>query len=322
MRLLRVPVALLLSLSVPSIAFAQVPPPPKGPAKQPEPAPEPEPELSDEEKEEKAKEMYVAAEALAAEDKWAEAVPLYEQAYYLVPGKHGFAHKVGIATWKIGDCNKTKEYLTHFVTYADPAKFAEKIAEAQAILDEIEARQCATAAPEPEPVPEPEVSDGGENPIDGENPLGEGETGPKDTGPKKKKGLLIGGAVMIVLGAGGIGAGAAGVAMASGAGGELTNLSSNQTATGYPSGDYACREGECPPDLEQRLQTGKIIGTVGFAAGGALLVTGIALIAVHVVKQKKGGGGAKAAAPSNVQLTAAGPMLLPSGGGAMAGIRF
>jgi hypothetical protein len=323
MRLLRIPVALLLCLSLPGIALAQVPPPPKGPAKpqpEPEPAPEPEPELSDAEKEEKAKNLYMEAEALAKEDKWAEAVPLYEQAYYLVPGKHGFAHKVGIATWKIGDCNKAKEYLTHFVTYAEGDKFAEKRDEAQAILDEIEAKQCATVEPEPEPEPEPEATDA-ENPIDAENPLGE-DTGPTKAGPKEKKGLLIGGAVLIVLGAGGIGAGAAGVAMASGAGGSLDELSSNQTNTGYPTGDYACRDGECPPDLEAELQTGKLIATVGFAAGGALLVTGVALIAVHAVKKKKGGGAAKAQAPANVQLTAAGPMLLPGGGGAMAGIRF
>jgi hypothetical protein len=323
MHLLRVPVALLLCLSLPSLAFAQVPPPPKGPAKPaPEPEPEPEPELSDAEKEEKAKNLYMQAEALAAEEKWNEAVPLYEEAYYLVPGKHGFAHKVGIATWKVGDCNKAKEYLTHFVTYAEGEKFASKRAEAQAILDEIEAKQCAT---EPEPVieddPEPELATDTDNPLDSDNPLAETDGGTKDKGPKEKKGLLIGGAVMIALGAGGIGAGAAGLAMASGAGKSLDTLSSGNTITGYPEGDYACREGECPPDLEKKLQTGKLIGYLGFAAGGALLVTGVALIAVHAAKKKKGGG-ANAHAPGNVQLTAAGPMLLPGGGGAMAGIRF
>lgn len=321
MRLLRVPVALLLSLSLPGVAFAQVPPPPKGPAQpkpEPEPEPAPEPELTEAEKEEKAKDLYMQAEALAKEDKWAEAVPLYEQAYYLVPGKHGFAHKVGIATWKIGDCDKTKEYLTHFVTYAEGDKYAEKIAEAQAILDEIEARQCATPEPEPEPEPAPVAT---ENPLDDDNPLGEGGTTTTDKGPKQKKGLLVGGAVLIVLGAGGLGAGGAGVAMASGAGNMLDDLSSQNTATGYPSGDYACRTGECPPDLESKLQTGKVIGYVGFVAGGALLVTGVALIAIHASKKKKAGG-ASAKTPGNVQLTAAGPMLLPGGGGAMAGIRF
>jgi hypothetical protein len=134
----------------------------------------------------------------------------------------------------------------------------------------------------------------------------------------------------MVLGLGGIGAGAAGVAMASGAGGTLSELSSSSMSpTGYPTGDYACRgvgSSECPSDLEARLETGKLIGTLGFAAGGALLVTGVALIAVHMIKKKKAGGGANAQLNprkgSAIQLTGAGPMLLPGGGGAMAGIRF
>jgi hypothetical protein len=320
MRLLRVPVALLLSLSLPGVAFAQVPPPPTAPAKpKPEPAPEPEPELSQEEKEDKAKELYIEAEGLAAEDNWTEAVLLYEQAYYLVPGKHGFAHKVGIAEYKIGDCDKTKEYLTHFVTYAEGEKYAEKIAEAQAILDEIEERQCATPEPEPEPEPEPVAL---ENPLDDDNPLANGETTEGGDKAKKKNGLLIGGAALMVLGLGGVGAGAAGVAMASGAGNTLDDLSANALPTGYPTGDYACRTGECPPDLEAKLKTGKVIGYAGFIGGGVLLVTGVALIAIHASKKKKAGGGASAHAPSKVQLTAAGPMLLRGGGGAMAGIRF
>lgn len=317
MRLLRVPVALLLTLSLPGVALAQVPPPPKGPA-QPKPEPEPERELSQAEKEEKAKNLYIRAEELAGEDRWSEAVPLYEEAYYLVPGKHGFAHKVGIATWKIGNCDKAKEYLTHFVTYAEPDKFAEKIAEAQGILDEIEKRQCAS--PEPDPELDPVATDP-ENPIDEEDPLGDTGKSTNDKGPKEKKGLLIGGALLMVLGAGGIGAGAAGVAMASSAGSKLSDLSSGSTMTGYPVGDYSCRTGECPPDLESDLKTGKLIGTIGFAAGGVLLVTGVALIAVHASKKKKKAG-ANASSPSNVQITAAGPMLVPGGGGAMAGIGF
>ena len=114
-------------------------------------APDPAPGLTEDERKDKAKDLYIAAEGKAGEGDWAAAVGLYEQAYQLVPGKHGFAHKVGIATWKVGNCDKTKEYLTHFVTYAEGDKYAEKIAEAQAILDEIEATQCATP-PEPEPV--------------------------------------------------------------------------------------------------------------------------------------------------------------------------
>lgn len=321
MRSIRVPVALALTLCLPNAALAgtlvQVPPPPADAAAAPQPDPQPQAELTEEQKVERAKQLYMQAEGLAAEGRWVESVPLYEEAYYLVPGKHGFAYKVGMATWQIGNCDKTKTYLTHFVTYATEEKYAERVAEAQGILDEIEARQCATAEPEPEPEDPVAV----ENPLDTDNPLA-GDVGTSDGGGKKqKKGLLVGGAVLMVLGIGGVGAGAAGVAIASGAGNTLDDLSS-PSVTGYPAGDYACRTGECPSDLEGQLQTGKIIGYAGFIGGGVLLVTGATLIALHAVKKKKAGGGATASGPKKVQLTSAGPMLLPGGGGAMAGIRF
>ncbi|MCA9687684.1 MAG: hypothetical protein KC457_36330, partial [Myxococcales bacterium] len=58
-------------------------------------------------------------------------------AYYLVPGKHGFAHKVGIAAWKVHNCDKAHEYLSHFVQYAEADRQGDKIAEAQVMLDEL-----------------------------------------------------------------------------------------------------------------------------------------------------------------------------------------
>src|SRR5690606_11379460 len=100
MRLLRVPVAVLLTYSLPSVALAQYPLAQHsfnaGPADS---------ELSEDEKMEKAKGLYIEAERLAGEENWEAAVVLYEQAYYLVPGKHGFAHKVGIAAWKVNNCD-------------------------------------------------------------------------------------------------------------------------------------------------------------------------------------------------------------------------
>ncbi|MCA9686520.1 MAG: hypothetical protein KC457_30410, partial [Myxococcales bacterium] len=114
MRRLSVPVALALSLTLPATTFAA----PllgsstfeQGVAVQANLAPE----MSEEEKVEKAKELYGQAEGLAADQKWGEAMVLYEQAYYLVPGKHGFALKVGIAAYNAQNCDKAFEYLTHF----------------------------------------------------------------------------------------------------------------------------------------------------------------------------------------------------------------
>jgi hypothetical protein len=322
MRMLRVPVVALLTVSLPNVALAGNLPAPTamagflalGPAD----------ELTEEQKAEKAKGLYVEAERLAKDGNWEAAVVLYEQAYYLVPGKHGFAHKVGVASWKVKNCDKAYEYLTHFVTYAEPEKNADKIKEAQGILGEIEAAQCRTPEVAPEPEPEPEPTE----PIEEENPF-ENEAAadtPTDTGggEKKKggKGLLAGGAVLITLGVGGVAVGAVGAAMASSNGNKLDDLSSTSTNTGYPVGDYACRDAslDCPSTLEGNLATGKALTYAGFIGGGVLLVTGIALIAVHAKKNKK--ASASASAP-NVRLTGLGPALLPGGGGgASATLRF
>ncbi len=101
----------------------------------PEPAA---PELSEEERKAQAKDLYVEAEAKAAAEDWSAAVGLYEQAYYLVPEKHGFALKVGIAAEKSGDCDKATTYYQHFVQYAEPDKYADDIAKAKKSLAKLE----------------------------------------------------------------------------------------------------------------------------------------------------------------------------------------
>src|SRR5690606_6037106 len=131
MRLIRVPIAVLLTLSMPSLAFAQVPPPPSAPVTQPQPQPQPQPqaqptEMTEDQKTEAAKVKYMEAEDMSKQGRWAEAVPLYEEAYYLVPGKHGFAHKVGVAAFNAGDCDKANTYLKHFLQYGDPEKQGDK----------------------------------------------------------------------------------------------------------------------------------------------------------------------------------------------------
>ncbi|NVB40301.1 hypothetical protein G6O69_37340 [Pseudenhygromyxa sp. WMMC2535] len=102
---------------------------------EPEPAPQPvEPELSEEERLEKAKGYYVEAEGKAAEGDWEGALGLYEQAYQLVPGKHGFALKVGKAAEQVGDCEKAITYYEHFVTYAEKDKYEDDRKDAEASL--------------------------------------------------------------------------------------------------------------------------------------------------------------------------------------------
>lgn len=94
--------------------------------------------------EERSKELYLRAEALVRQERWAEAVPVYEEAYYLAPDKHGLAYKIGIAAWNARDCDTTKEYLEHFLRYADRERFPARLANAESVLLEIEVSGCAT----------------------------------------------------------------------------------------------------------------------------------------------------------------------------------
>ncbi|KIG13869.1 hypothetical protein DB30_07472 [Enhygromyxa salina] len=100
------------------------------------------PELSEEERLEQAKALYIEAEQKAAAEDWPAAVELYEQAYFLVPGKHGFALKVGTSADKAGDCKKATQYLEHFVTYAEPDKYGDDLKQAKKILAALNKQGC------------------------------------------------------------------------------------------------------------------------------------------------------------------------------------
>jgi hypothetical protein len=325
--ILRVPVALALTLSLPNVALAgtlvQVPPPPSGPA---ETQPQPAQPLTEEEKAEKAKQLYIQAEGLAADGKWADAVPLYEEAYYLVPGKHGFAYKVGVAAWNARDCNKANEYLKHFITYGDESKDADKFAEAKQILGEISVSGCATDDSTPAPDTGPVVAEDDDNPIleSTGTERQEANRAEKERVKSEKRGLLIGGSVLLGVGVAGLAVGIAGLAVANGSANSLGDLSSNNTTSGFPEGDYACRtDGSCPFDLEKRMKTGNVLGYVGLGIGGAALIGGAAMLAIYMVNKKKNGKAVEATpAAGGTELSGLGPMFVPGGAGAMAEIRF
>lgn len=279
--------------------------------------------LDDEARSEIARDLYTQAETAAAEGRWKEAEGLYEEAYYLVPHKVGFAHKVGMAAREAEDCDKAHEYLVHFVEIAHDEKYADKVEESKALIAELEAT-CVSK----EEVELHHLGENHENPFENE---GADEELPGDGGRKKKKkrtkgeggnGLLIGGAVLVALGVGGVGVGGAGLGLAASSSNTLDDLASTNTASGYPDADYSCRgvSGEqCVPTVEQQLRNRRVMGIVGMAAGGALLVTGVALLAVHFSKQGKQ---ESASARLRPRLDAVSPVLMPAGAGAAARVRF
>jgi hypothetical protein len=110
-------------------------------AEPPQASPDVAPELSEEEKLNKAKGLFTEAEGKAKGGDWAGALPLYEEAYYLVPTKHGFALKVAQAADQTGDCKKAVEYFEHFVKYADPEKYDDDLKTTKKRLDELK-KKC------------------------------------------------------------------------------------------------------------------------------------------------------------------------------------
>ena len=269
--------------------------------------------LDPEELEEKARELYQQAEEFAAAEQWADAAMTYEQAYYLVPYKVGFAEKVGMAAYRLGDCDMAHEYLVHFVEYADPGKYSDKMAESTNIILELERSGC---------VSDQEMEEHHfENPfdIDPDSRRG-GDDGRKKRGSSNKA-MLYGGVGAAVLGLAGLGVGVAGFALAGGPQSTLDTLASTDTPSGLPAGDYSCRdvaEDQCPPVLEVQIRNRRLMGGVGVGIGTGLLVAGGALIALSFVL----GGDEQAEEGSLARVEAIGPMLLPGGGGAAASIRF
>jgi tetratricopeptide (TPR) repeat protein len=103
---------------------------------------DPAPGLTEDQKLDKAKTLYVEAEGKAKADDWAGALVLYEQAYQLVPSKHGFALKVGVAAEKSGDCAKAITYYEHFLKYAEADKYEDDIKTTNKSLDGLKKKGC------------------------------------------------------------------------------------------------------------------------------------------------------------------------------------
>ena len=187
-----------------------------------------------------------AAEALKLEGreliaygKHEEGIAVLEQAYQLTPGDHILAYEIASAAQEIGHCTKMRTYLAHFVQYADPNEFPNKMAKAQRALNSSsctsttnsEALEAATA--------------GG---------YGTSNTVPANDG----SGLVAGGAILV---GGGIIAFVAGIAL---------------VAVGLTGTKAAVNQLEAPdPSLGNYLIAGGVIGPAGVAliAGGGVMIT-------------------------------------------------
>lgn len=238
----------------------------------------------------KAKGLYVQAEELASKGHHAEAIPLYEEAYQLVPGKHGFAYKVGISAFKVGDCAKAKEYFNHLITYgSDQAKLAQKIAEAKKTIKEIDKTKCdqpeqskapAAAAPsaqvaveEDNPFAQPKQKSLAGTPAQAEDAVAKSKRRSAQTDKTmdamKTYGLVgLGGAMVIT--------GGVLLILARRNGRRLGDLAQpSETLKLYPEGDFACRnpDAPCPYRMSRNMRLFNVSG-YGLIGLGILAVGG------------------------------------------------
>jgi hypothetical protein len=106
--------------------------------------------VDDETAMEDAKSLFTFAEEQAGAAQWESAMYAYEDAYFLVPAKVGFAFKVGKAAFEAKRCDKASEYLDHFSRYGDPEKHEVLLAEADGMQNRLETLGCGSdEAPPP-----------------------------------------------------------------------------------------------------------------------------------------------------------------------------
>lgn len=270
-----------------------------------------------------AKKLYVEAKGFHDAGNFYCSVIKYEQAYTFAPDKHLFAYNLGVDAWELKDCARVKHYMQLFMVNDDSNPDLRK--DAKRILQEAETSpECVTSG-----------GGGGGGPVSGggggggggtsatpteveEAPgLGGGDSssggggGTDEPAKKNVSGMLIGGVVMAVLGAGAVGGGLGTFVLGKNKAAEFGELHDTGNMTTFPQGVYDA-------DLEKSAKTLGLISPILIGAGAALLVGGVALIVVDRGNKKKGKGAY--ASKRGFQITGVGAA--PIGGGAAASMSF
>lgn len=312
--------ALCTSLAVASVAQAAPPPPPPPPsgsatatADQP-----PDPNaVSAEERLKWAKKLFIEASAAHDAGDFFNSVIKFEQAYSFAPDKHIFAYNIGQDAWELKDCARVKQYLELFLIKETANEELRK--KSQDLLAKAENnKECVTGGPAAAAGGTGSTANQPRGPAeDSEDPLLEkksrkGSDEDTDDGPKKRgaSGLLIGGVVLAVLGAGAAGGGV-GVMLAAKNKAAGIEKTANIGPTNFAQGRYV--DGVAG-DLKS-LKTLNLVAPILLAAGGAMLVGGIVMIVIDRGNKKKGKG-FYARGNSGVQLAGVGATPLPGGGAA------
>lgn len=321
MSLLRLSLSLILSTSIalPSVALAGPPPPPPpkpGAAAAPDQPPDPN-SVTGEERLKWAKKLFTEASAAHEAEDFYNSVIKFEQAYTFAPDKHIFAYNIGQDAWELRDCARVKQYLELFLIKETAKEDLRK--KAQELLAKADGNsECVTG--------NTGGGGGSSNPTqpksvgpaeDSEDPLLEkkrrgGDDEISDDGPKKKgaSGLLIGGVVLAVLGVGAVGGGIGTMIGAKSKAQAAEDGAEKSGTTNFPQGSF---DSQVQKDLKSS-ETLNLVAPILLAAGGAMLIGGIAMIAIDRGNKKKGKG--FYANQGRVRLGGVGAAPLPGGGAA------
>jgi len=274
--------------------------------------------LSDDEKLEWAKKLYIQAKEHHDQEDYYNSVIKYERAYSYAPDKHIFAYNLGIDAWELKDCARVKQYLQLFLIKDEDNEDLQD--EARATLKKAENNpECITGGPGQETAPATGPTTTGPAADDEEVVLEKkGNTSSSAATEDKKKGpsgLLIGGAVLTVLGAGALGGGIGTMVVGKGTASDLDTLST-PGETGFVTQKY---NGDVK-GKESTLSTMNTVTPILLIAGGALLAGGVAMIVIDVMNKKKGKG--HYAANSGPTLTGLGVAPMQGGAAASLSMRF
>jgi len=275
----------------------------------------------------RARELFAAGEAAATAGDHATAALRYQEAYYLVPGRHGLAYKVGVAAFEAGDCARADEYLRHFSRYeTDVEGKAEELADAKRRIGELAAGGCGTAGEtisqlEQVDLTAPARDDEVPPPARLKDARDHTPTGGEPPSEERISGLLVGGITATALGGAGIVLAVTSRVQARRNSVRLSELSSSDTPTGFPQGDYSKRSTK---RLFSQLETYNTLAIVGVAVAGVGLATGTTLITLGVLdrRQRRRAHADQRSGSRTPRLTGVYPTLAPGRVGGGVGARF